>query len=146
MKRNPYSDLGLIVAVAAFIIMVLKSLIFDFSWGAIAWILITMGYFVLSYRYDSYSRIIRRATTFYLLLSAVVLVSVVLFDKNARPKIHAFEGAASDSIEEEEIFVADDEEYYAPAPVDTLDADSLVGEQAVNDDNPTVEGSDSLSI
>lgn len=134
MKRNPYSDLGLIVAVAAFIIMILKSLIFDFSWGAIAWILITIGYFVLSYRYDSHSHIVKRATTFYLALSVIVFVSVILFDKNARPKIHAFEGAATDSVEEEEMFVADDEEYYAPVVVDSLDTDTFATESPVDTD------------
>lgn len=144
MKRNPYSDLGLIVAVAAFIIMIVRSLIFSFSWGAIAWILITIGYFVLSYRYDSFSTIVKRATTFYLSLSLLVFVSVILFDKNARPKIHAFEGAATDTIEEEEVFIADDEPYYAPAP-DTLDTDTIdFFAMPANEEDANVEPADTV--
>lgn len=138
MKRNPYSDLGLIVAVAAFIIMIVRSLIFSFSWGAITWIVITIAYFVLSYRYDSFSTVVKRATTFYLSLSIIVLLSVVLFDKNARPKIHAFEGAATDTVEEEEVFIADDETYYAPVP-DTLSEDTIDFFIAPADDDDTSE-------
>lgn len=148
MKREPYSDLGLIVAVAAFIIMIVKSLLFDLSWSAIVWTCITVGYFVISYKYTSDSKTVKRATTAYLVLSVIALVSLVVFDKNARPKIHAFEGAATDTIVEEEFIIEDKELPYEAAPADSVEADTLELSEtdfAEEADIPLSQSPDSIS-
>ena len=98
-RRNSYSDLGLVVAVSIFICILVKSSLFGFTWIGIIWMLISGGYFYVSWREPSDSRIVKHATTFYLVFSAVALLGVLLFDKNARPEMHAFEGTG-DTIQD----------------------------------------------
>jgi hypothetical protein len=136
MKRNSYADLGLVVAVAVFIILLIKSSIFGLSWFSLVCLVLTVAYFAISYFNSSHSSVVRRATTAYLLLMLFSLVGVVLFDKNAHPKMHAFEGAAVDSVVEEEFVIEDRDIPVEIVPQDTLNVDSLA-EDTLSSDLPT---------
>ena len=134
MRRNPYADLGLVVAVAVFIILLIKSLIFGLSWFSL------VAYFLISYFKNSNDPLVRRATTAYLLLMFLSLVGVVLFDKNARPKMHAFEGAAVDTVTEEEFVIEDRDIPVEIVRPDTMSVDSLDEDTtALSPDLPIME-------
>lgn len=126
MKRNSYADLGLVIAVSVFIIVLVKSMIFGLSWASIACIVFTIAYFVVSALKKSDDVLVKRATTAYLLFMLLFVVSVLLFDKNARPKMHAFEGAAVDTVQEEEFVVEDKEIPIEIVQPDTVEVDTLV--------------------
>lgn len=125
-QRNPYADLGLVIAVAVFIVVLIKSLIFGLSWASIACFLITIAYFVISAIRKSDDKVVKHSTTAYLLAMLLLVVSLVLFDKNARPKMHAFEGAAVDSVQEEEFVVEDKEIPIEIVQPDTAEVDTLL--------------------
>lgn len=125
-QRNPYADLGLVIAVAVFIVVLIKCLIFGLSWASIACFLITIAYFVISAIRKSDDKVVKHSTTAYLLAMLLLVVSLVLFDKNARPKMHAFEGAAVDSVQEEEFVVEDKEIPIEIVQPDTAAVDTLL--------------------
>lgn len=144
MKRNSYADLGLVVAVAVFVIVLVKSLIFGLSWASLPCFVFTLAYFGMSLRCKSDGAVMKHATTVYLVLMLLLVVSVVLFDKNARPKMHAFEGAAVDTLVEEEFVVEDRDipvEIIVPDTLDadTLDADTLAPSVPSDDAVPAAE-------
>ena len=142
MKRNSYADLGLVIAVSVFVIVLVKSLIFGLSWASIACIVFTIAYFVVSVLKKSDDVLVKRATTAYLLFLLLFVVSVLLFDKNARPKMHAFEGAAVDTIQEEEFVVEDKEIPIEIVQPDTVEIDTLVHDTLSNlstEDTETAE-------
>ncbi|MBR1667262.1 MAG: hypothetical protein IJ693_03165 [Bacteroidaceae bacterium] len=132
-RRNSYSDLGLVVAVSVFICILLKCLLFGFTWVGIIWLILSCAYFYVSWRYPSEDKVLKHATTLFLLLSVVAIVGIALFDKNARPVMHAFQGTGDTIqdavIEEEEPIVP----IYVPVPEDTLQEDTASSEQAVTD-------------
>lgn len=101
-SRNPFSDLGMVIAVSVCICIITKCVLFGFTWGSIAWLVISCGYFFVSWKYPSEGKIVKMATSVYLALSVIVAVSVVMFDKNTMPKMHAFEGTG-DTIRDEQI-------------------------------------------
>lgn len=125
-QRNPYADLGLVIAVAVFIVVLIKCLIFGLSWASIACFLITIAYFVISAIRKSDDKVVKHSTTAYLLAMLLLVVSLVLFDKNARPKMHAFEGAAVDSVQEEEFVVEDKEIPIEIVQPDTAEVDTFL--------------------
>ena len=125
-QRNPYADLGLVIAVAVFIVVLIKCLIFGLSWASIACFLITIAYFVISAIRKSDDKVVKHSTTAYLLAMLLLVVSLVLFDKNARPKMHAFEGAAVDAVLEEEFVVEDKEIPIEIVQPDTAEIDTLL--------------------
>lgn len=141
MKRNPYADLGLVVAIAAFIITLIRCFLFGLSWASIACLAFTVVYLLLSALKRSDTSIVRRATTAYLLLMFLTLVCVVLFDKNATPKMHAFEGAAVDTVQEEEFVVAEKDIPVEIIRPDTLQADTLSGETPSEEQSESAEPS-----
>ena len=124
-RRNSYSDLGLMVSVSIFICILVKSSLFGFTWIGILWMLISCAYFYLSWREPSDSKLLKHSTTSYLVLSAVFLIGVLMFDKNARPEMHAFEGTG-DTIQDAAIV---EQEPIAPIyemqPEDTLVSDTM---------------------
>ena len=127
--RNSYSDLGLTVALSVFVCILVKCLLFGFTWVGIVWLLLACAYFYLSWRYPSGSKVVRHATTAFLALSAIAIAGVVLFDKNTRPVMHAFEGTG-DTIKDAEVV---EEEpiapIYVPQPEDTVQEDTLPMEE-----------------
>ena len=131
-RRNSYSDLGLVVAVSIFICILVKSFLFGFTWIGIVWILLSCAYFYVSWRYPSDSKVVKHSTTLYLVLSAVALIGILLFDKNARPVMHAFEGTG-DTIQDVKVV---EEEPIAPIyvmePEDTLLSDTLLMEEGLD--------------
>ncbi len=131
-RRNSYSDLGLVVSVSIFICILVKSFLFGFTWVGIVWILLSCAYFYVSWRYPSDSKVVKRSTTLYLVLSAVALIGILLFDKNARPVMHAFEGTG-DTIQDVKVV---EEEPIAPIyvmePEDTLLSDTLLMEEGLD--------------
>ena len=131
-RRNSYSDLGLVVAVSIFICILVKSSLFGFPWIGIIWMLISGGYFYVSWREPSGNKIVKHATTFYLVFSAVALLGVLLFDKNARPEMHAFEGTG-DTIQDA-VIVEEDPivPIYVMEPEDTLVSDTLLTHETLD--------------
>lgn len=128
-RRNPYSDLGLVVAISIFICILVKSFLFGFTWIGIIWLLLSCAYFYVSWRGPSEGKVVKHATTIFLVLSAVALIGILLFDKNARPEMHAFEGTG-DTIQdavivEEEPIVP----IYVMEPEDTLVSDTLLADE-----------------
>ena len=124
-RRNSYSDLGLVVAVSIFICILVKSLLFGFTWIGIVWMILSCTYFYVSWREPSDSKVVRHATTFFLILSVVALIGVFMFDKNARPVMHAFEGTGDtipDAVVEEDPIVP----IYVMEPEDTIMSDTLL--------------------
>lgn len=128
-RRNSYSDLGLVVAISFFICILVKSFLFGFTWIGIIWMLLSCVYFYISWREPSDSKVVKHATTLFLVLSTVALIGILLFDKNARPEMHAFEGTG-DTIQdavivEEEPIVP----IYVMEPEDTLVSDTLLADE-----------------
>lgn len=128
-RRNSYSDLGLVVAISIFICILVKSFLFGFTWIGIIWMLLSCVYFYVSWREPSDSKVVKHATTLFLVLSTVALIGILLFDKNARPEMHAFEGTG-DTIQdavivEEEPIVP----IYVMEPEDTLVSDTLLADE-----------------
>lgn len=132
-RRNSYSDLGLVVAVSVFICVLVKCLLFGFTWVSIVWLVFSCVYFYVSWHYPSNSAVVKHSTTLFLVLSVVAVVSAILFDKNARPVMHAFEGTG-DTIQDA---VAVEEEPIAPIyeaePGDTVLQDSAMEEDFMSD-------------
>ena len=128
-RRNSYSDLGLVVAISIFICILVKSFLFGFTWVGIIWMLLSCVYFYVSWRSPSDSQVVKHATTLFLVLSAVALIGILLFDKNARPEMHAFEGTGDTiqdaAIVEEEPIVP----IYVMEPEDTLMSDTLLTDE-----------------
>lgn len=131
-RRNSYSDLGLVVAISIFICIFVKSLLFGFTWIGILWMLISCAYFYVSWREPSDSKAVKHSTTFYLAISAVFFVGVLMFDKNALPEMHAFEGTGDTiqdaAVVEEEPIVP----IYEMQPEDTLVTDTLLPEETLD--------------
>ena len=147
-RRNPYSDLGLVVAISIFICILVKSFLFGFTWIGIIWLLLSCAYFYVSWRGPSEGKVVKHATTIFLVLSAVALIGILLFDKNARPEMHAFEGTG-DTIQdavivEEEPIVP----IYVMEPGDTLVSDTLLDDETLDsliiDEAPAETSLDSL--
>ena len=147
-RRNPYSDLGLVVAISIFICILVKSFLFGFTWIGIIWLLLSCAYFYVSWREPSDSKVVKHTTTIFLVLSAVALIGILLFDKNARPEMHAFEGTG-DTIQdavivEEEPIVP----IYVMEPGDTLVSDTLLDDETLDsliiDEAPAETSLDSL--
>jgi hypothetical protein len=147
-RRNPYSDLGLVVAISIFICILVKSFLFGFTWIGIIWLLLSCAYFYVSWREPSDSKVVKHTTTLFLVLSAVALIGILLFDKNARPEMHAFEGTG-DTIQdavivEEEPIVP----IYVMEPGDTLVSDTLLDDETLDsliiDEAPAETSLDSL--
>lgn len=127
-SRNPYSDLGLLLAASIFICILIKSMLFGITWGGIVWMLVSCLYFYVSWKYSSEDKIVKHATTSFLVLSLITVVCVVMFDKKAMPKMHAFEGTGDTIqdvryVDEGPVVVT-----YEEAPVDTAEVDSLPSE------------------
>ena len=148
-RRNSYSDLGLMVSVSIFICILVKSFLFGFTWIGILWMLISCAYFYLSWREPSDSKLLKHSTTSYLVLSAVFLIGVLMFDKNARPEMHAFEGTG-DTIQDAAIV---EQEPIAPIyemqPEDTLVSDTMsdaVMDSVFFDAEPASVPSDSNNV
>lgn len=131
-RRSSYSDLGLVVAVSIFICILVKSLLFGFTWIGILWMLLSCAYFYVSWREPSESKVVKHSTTLFLVFSALAFIGVLLFDKNARPEMHAFEGTG-DTIQDAAIV---EEEPIAPIyvmePEDTIMSDTLLLEETID--------------
>ena len=147
-RRNPYSDLGLVVAISIFICILVKSFLFGFTWIGIIWLLLSCAYFYVSWRGPSEGKVVKHATTIFLVLSAVAIIGILLFDKNARPEMHAFEGTG-DTIQdavivEEEPIVP----IYVMEPGDTIVSDTLLDDETpdslITDEAPAETSLDSL--
>ena len=149
-KRDSYADLGMIIAIGVFICLLIKSLLFGFTWGCITGIIFSIAYFLVSWKYPSDSKIVKHSTTAFLVLSVLVAVSVVMFDKNARPKMHAFEGTGDTiqdvRIEESDILVP----MYETLPEDTSTVDTVnvaVDSMAtlIPEEGQVIEGADTTA-
>lgn len=124
-KRNPYSDLGMIVAVSVFICIIIKCLLFGFTWGGIAWLIISCVYFFISWKYPSDGRVVKLATNAFLILSVLTAFAVVMFDKKAMPKMHAFEGTGDTIQDVQYVDEGPVVEMRDIVPVDTTHVDTL---------------------
>lgn len=138
-RRNSYSDLGLVVAVSVFISILIRCLLFGFTWVSIVWLVFSCLYFYASWRYPSSSAVVKHATTLYLFLSVAAVVGIALFDKNAQPVMHAFEGTG-DTIQDNSILI---EDFPQPAfelqQVDSIQQDTLPEADVLPDSLPVDE-------
>lgn len=107
-KRNSFVDLGLTIAVTIIVIVIIRSLIFGISWEDGFWIILAAAYCAVSYKYDSESPVVKKLTTAFLTLTGVSIVAMLIIGRKPQPTMHAFEGASTDTIAEEEFIVKDD--------------------------------------
>jgi hypothetical protein len=115
--RLPYADLGMTIAIAVMIVMIMKSLLFGFTIASIVWIAIAIEYIVICIYYPSRSRVVKISTTILLLASVLAAGATIYFDKPTRPKMVAFQGKQDkDTVAEEEVIV----ETPPPVVVDTV--------------------------
>lgn len=127
-KRSPYADLGLMIALAIFIIMLIRSLVFELTILTAIWGCIAFAYLCISAANNSYKRIVQVSTTLFLLLSVALATGSVFFDRPTRPKMVAFQGSAADSIiEENESIVVEPQVNTVDTieKIDTTDAETL---------------------
>lgn len=101
-NRAPYADLGLMVAVAIFIIMLIRILVFELTIFPVVLGCIALAYLFISMSNDSHKRIVHVSTTIFLVLTVLLTTGFFFFDQPVRPKMVAFQGAAADTIKEEE--------------------------------------------
>ncbi len=131
-RNNSYRDLGLVVAVCVFVCVLVKSLLFGFTWVGIIWLILSCAYFYIVWRYSSTGKLVKLATTLFLVFSVLAFVGILLFDKNARPEMHPFEGTGDTikdvSVVEEEPIVP----IYVMEPEDTLLSDTLLPEETLD--------------
>lgn len=132
-RRNSYSDFGLFVAVSVFICILVKCLLFGFTWVSLVWLVLACAYFFVSWRYSSASAVVKHSTTAFLLFSLFAVVGIVMFDRNARPVMHAFEGTGdtiqdAKMVEEEPIVPI-----YVAEPIDTTELDTMPVVEYEND-------------
>lgn len=148
-RRNPFSDLGLVIAISVFICILIKSLLFGITWGSIIWIIISCAYFVISWKFDSQSNVVKHSTTAFLVLSVIAATAVVLFDKKATPQMHAFEGTG-DTIQDVQIIdLGPQVNMYETLPDDTTayEADSVAeSEEVTLDDLLDIEDENAESV
>lgn len=148
-NRNPYADTGLMIAVAIIIVMVIKCCIFDITWESCFWFILAVGYCIVSYMYDSQSKVVKHSTTGLLVISVIAAVAFTIIDRKPQPKMHAFEQAAKDTTATEEEFILKEEpvlpelEKGKTTPSDTLmsavDASSEEQDSQSEQQEPSVE-------
>lgn len=115
--RLPYADLGMTIAIAVLVVMVVKSLLFGFTIASIIWIVLVLAYILVSAICDSRSKTIKISTTVLLIASLLAIGATLYFDKPTRPKMVAFQGIKEkDTIVEKEVIV----ETPPPVVVDTV--------------------------
>ncbi len=114
--RLPYADLGITIAIAVMVVMVVKSLLFGFTIASIVWISLAFVYILISFICDSHSKVVKTSTTVLLIASVIAIGATLYFDKPTRPKMVAFHGIKEkDTIAEEEVV-----ETPPPVVVDTV--------------------------
>lgn len=123
MKRHPYADFGLTIAVGLFIITLINALLFDFTIVKMLWFALCISYFVVSHKFPSDSKQVRNSTHALMALIVLGLIATILFDTKTPPTAHAFDGAAVDSTEEE-LVILEDKDIPVAIEVDSLDEDS----------------------
>ena len=115
--RLPYADLGMTIAIAVLVVMVVKSRLFGFTIASIIWIVLVLAYILVSAICDSRSKTIKISTTVLLIASLFAVGATLYFDKPTRPKMVAFQGIKEkDTIVEKEVIV----ETPPPVVVDTV--------------------------
>lgn len=116
--RLPYADLGMTIAIAVMLVMLVKSLLFGFTIASIVWIALAIGYMLVSAFCDSHSKTVKTSTSVLLVASVLAIGATLFFDKPTRPKMVAFQGVKEkDTVSEEEVMV----ETPPPVVVDTVD-------------------------
>ena len=77
-RRNSYRDLGLTVSVSVFICILVKCLLFGFTWVSLLWLIFTCAYFYVTWRYPSEGAVVKHSTTAFLVLSFLAIVGIAL--------------------------------------------------------------------
>ncbi len=60
-RNNSYRDLGLVVAVCVFVCVLVKSLLFGFTWVGIIWLILSCAYFYIVWRCSSTGKTVKNA-------------------------------------------------------------------------------------
>jgi hypothetical protein len=139
-RRNSYADMGLVVATSVFICILVKCFLFGITWVSIFWMTLACVYFYVSWRYPSDSKLVKHSTTIFFVLSAIAIAGVAMFDKNARPVMHAFEGTG-DTIKDVSVVESSDTLIEDTTQWEELTLDSLLqgsGEQPGDEVSDTV--------
>ena len=114
--RLPYADLGITIAIAVMVVMVVKSLLFGFTIASIVWISLAFVYILISFICDSHGKVVKTSTTVLLIASVIAIGVTLYFDKPTRPKMVAFQGIKEKDTIAEEVVV----ETPPPVVVDTV--------------------------
>ena len=124
--RSPLADAGLMLGVSLLVIIMIKSLMFGFTWLGTAWLAVDVVYILLWAKCRRGGRLVKTSTIWFMSFSLIALVLLFAFDEEAKPKMPVFQGthadtlAGSNSLETE---VLDDEPITEPEPVveDSID-------------------------
>lgn len=143
MKRYPYADFGLTIAICLFIITLINTFLFEITIVKVIWFSLCIGYFIASYKLPSDSKLLLRLTHALIGLSILMLCATLLFDTKTQPKVHAFEGMATDSTEEE-IIILEDKDIPVELPTDTISEDSIQDTDILSDSINAIAASDSI--
>ncbi|MCM1312331.1 MAG: hypothetical protein NC206_02785 [Bacteroides sp.] len=148
LRRSPYSDMGLVLAVSLFVTMVVKGLIFGFTWNGIVLAIIACAYFIIYAVMRSRKKTMKITTTVFIILSALSVWAEFSSRKNVRPKMPVFHGMASDTtdLEEEELDI-----FAEPVPIvqENITTDTIQNEsepEEIQEENmvPETEETDSI--
>ena len=86
--RLPYADLGMTIAIAVMVVMVVKSLLFGFTIASIVWISLAFVYILISFICDSHGKVVKTSTTVLLIASVIAIGATLYFDKPTRQDKH----------------------------------------------------------
>lgn len=96
--RTSLSDAGLMLAASLFVIIIIKSLLFGFTWLGTIWLVVDIIYLILQIRSRRIGGTLRTATIWFMSFSLLALVLMFVFDEEAKPKMPVFQGAATDTV------------------------------------------------
>lgn len=123
--RKPLYDLGLLIAVSAGIITITEMLMFGISIVTAIVLILSIAYIVVSKVKAADDKTMRTVTIGYLATICVTVILAFILGEKARPSVHVFEGAAVDTLAEEEFVVEDRDIPVQIETNDSLDTDSL---------------------
>ncbi len=91
-QRNSFVDMGLVVALSAFVCVLIHGLLFGMTWIGMLWMGLAVAYVVMVCWLKCGHGKMKLMTWIFLVLSAAALVGVVVTDDIQRPVMHEYEG------------------------------------------------------
>lgn len=141
-SRSPYTDMGIILAISVFITMLVKGLIFGFTWSGIVMIVLSVAYLSTYMICRQRIKAMNFSTTAFILLSFLSVCIEFTSNKNIRPKMPVFHGAENDTVPMEDDQILFVEEPPSPAVQKTAE-DSLT---EIQDSTEIISDADKMRI